>query len=115
MGVFSLGIKAEGLKRFTTRNDKQGELMKCNKCKESECKHDDLRYCSSCQKVECKKCGKAWGEKETVYLSYYQNPYWVNIPSIWEPQPQYPDYEITWCSYTIATDVIPGYCETKMN
>ena len=71
--------------------------MKCKKCKQTECEHENLIYCKSCQHIECKDCGKTWGEKETQFVPYYPyQPY----------EPLYPMWETdTWGTH-ITTDKI---------
>ena len=34
--------------------------MKCTKCKETECKHENIVYCELCKNAECQDCGKIW-------------------------------------------------------
>ena len=62
--------------------------MKCSKCKETECKHENIVYCESCKKAECQDCGKTWTDNcwttistDTVCIPYViSEPYFSEYP-----------------------------------
>lgn len=57
--------------------------MKCDKCKETECKHENVKYYPCCMKVRCENCGQEW----VTGVGSYE--YWDSTGTYSEPQYTY--------------------------
>ena len=51
-------------------------MCKCKQLIKMDCKHEQLEYCEICDNITCAKCGRQWGEKETVTIPYPIYLYW---------------------------------------